>query len=107
MYQQVVFPNNPHQLVAPYWADADTRSSGNVWYFQSTEPALLTKATKYIQRGFVAEQEFQPTHLFVATWDDVGYFQRNADKVLFHFLTKSLLIDLCVVCSVVYKLHVL
>jgi nidogen (entactin) len=81
MYEQVVFPNNPHQLVAPYWADADTRGSGNVWYFQSTESALLTKARKYIQRGFVAEQDFQPTHLFVATWEDVGYFSRNVDKV--------------------------
>ena len=81
IYEQVVFPNYRHQLIAPYWADADTRGSGNVWFFQSTDSVLLAKARRYVQHGFITEQDFQPTHLFVATWDDVGYFSRNVDKV--------------------------
>ena len=81
MYEQIVFPNNPHQLVAPYWADVDTRGSGNVWYMQTTDSALLAKATRYIQRGFVTEQEFTPTNLFIATWDRVGYYNQKTDKV--------------------------
>ena len=82
LYDQIVFPNNPHQLIAPYWADADTRvGGGNVWYMQSTNSALLANATRYIKRGFVTEQDFQPTNLFVATWERVGYFRQKADKV--------------------------
>lgn len=82
LYNQIVFPNNPHQLIAPYWADADTRvGGGNVWYMQSTDSALLANATRYIKRGFVTEQDFQPTNLFIATWERVGYFELKADKV--------------------------
>ena len=105
MYEQVVFPNNPHQLIAPFWADADTRGSGTVWYFESTDQTLLAKARTYIQRGFVAEQDFQPTHLFVATWDEVGYYDRNTDKVgrdFFLSLIKNISWSACVWHTLLY-----
>ena len=62
---------------------------------QSNESALLDKARGYIQQGFAAEQEFQPTHLFIATWEDVGYYNRGDDKVLlkFNFVVYCICID--------------
>ena len=48
---------------------------------ETTDLALRTKARDYIQRGFVTEKEFLPSHLFIATWDRVGYFEENSDKV--------------------------
>ena len=105
MYEQIVFPNNPHQLVAPYWGDVDTRDSGNVWYMQSTDSELLAKARRYIRRGFVTEQEFQPTNLFIATWDHVGYYNRKTDKVCIFILAIILCPDLCGQCILYYISH--
>ena len=85
----MVFPNNPHQLIAQYWADADTRGSGNVWFYETTDQALLDRATSYIRRGFVNEKDFQPTHLFLATWDRVGYYNMESDKVRMYVIRSA------------------
>ena len=87
MYDDTEFPRNPHKLIAQFWSDVDTRGMtdgegvGTVWYKETTDQALLDKATDYIQQGFVMQQEFRPTHLFIATWDGVGYYERRIDKV--------------------------
>jgi len=50
------FPNATTKMVAPFWADVDTRGAGEVWY----------KVT--------------PTALYV-NWVAVGYFASQADKL--------------------------
>ncbi len=57
-YTPTAFPGAPQPIIAPWWADVDTRnsSSGVVWY---TAP--------------------NPDQL-VVTWDDVGYYNSHADK---------------------------
>ncbi|MBL0047540.1 MAG: gliding motility-associated C-terminal domain-containing protein [Bacteroidetes bacterium] len=51
------FPTNYYKMIAPFWADVDTRNlqSGLVYY------------------------KITPTHLIV-TWDHVGYYASHADK---------------------------
>jgi hypothetical protein len=51
------FPGSPLPIIAPWWADADTRSaeSGLVWYTSPNENSL------------------------VITWDNVGYYRSAAD----------------------------
>ena len=66
-------------LIAPYYADVDTRprSTGNgsnsVWYRTTTDPALLKMAM-----GLAG---FSPTFLLIITWDEVGYYDQHTDKV--------------------------
>ena len=71
------------QLVAPYWADVDTRGTGTVWYREVTDmrSPLLANASDLIRSAFVGQQTFVPTSLFIATWDHVGYFNSRTDKV--------------------------
>ena len=62
------------QLVAPFWADADTRGSGRgtVFYRQTTNFTLLQRASTEIQDGLSVS--FFPSHLFIATWDSISFF---------------------------------
>lgn len=76
------FPLN-EALIAPYWADADTRTGGYISYRETNETELLDRARMEIQSAFsnANQQTSNITHLFIATWDAVGYFELNRDKV--------------------------
>ena len=76
------------QLIAPFWADVDisTPQSGNVFYRETSDPQLLSRAGSDILRDprlfpEVDFSTFLPTSIFVATWDHVGYYRRRFDKV--------------------------
>ena len=76
------------QLIAPYWADVDTQSSGsgNVWYRETSDPELIARARSDIMRDpllfpQVDFSTFLPTSIFIATWDHVGYYNQRSDKV--------------------------
>ena len=43
-------------------------------YRESTDTALLQRATKDIRRAFVRHQKFTATWIFIATWDRVAFF---------------------------------
>ncbi|XP_065894648.1 sushi, nidogen and EGF-like domain-containing protein 1 [Dysidea avara] len=66
------------RIVAPYWADVDTRGTGNVFYRQTTNSSLLARATSEIRTAF--QNNITITNLVIATWDAVGYFEINDDK---------------------------
>ena len=68
-------------LIAPYWADVDTRGIGDIYYRQTTDPSLLARATSEIRAAFPASQNVTITNLLIATWDRVGYYFQNTDKV--------------------------
>jgi len=69
------------EMVAPFWADVDTRGGGNVWYRETDNPALITKANNQIAMTFPAQIPFAASDLFIVTWEAVGYFDRKSDKV--------------------------
>ena len=70
-------------LLSPYWGDVDTRPSngGFVYYRQTTDSTLLTRARNQVRALFPDFSSFTPTFLFIVTWDHVGYYNRNTDKV--------------------------
>jgi len=74
-------------LLSPYWGDVDTRpsSGGFVYYRQTTDATLLTKARNQVRALFSAFSSFTPTFLFIATWDHVGYYNRHTEKVSLKF----------------------
>ena len=76
------FPlNNSFQLIAPYWADADTRETGTVWFRETTDLDILRRAMRDVQVAFDSQINFQRLFAFIATWDRVGYHNRHTDLV--------------------------
>ena len=77
------FPLQGVALVAPYWADVDTRSAGSglVWY-RITQNATLLARAKHDIPILLTTADFTPQWLFIATWDHVGYYYLHSDKVL-------------------------
>ena len=71
-------------IIAPYWADVDTRGTGDIYYRQTADPHLLARATSEIRAAFPLSQHVVITNLLIATWDRVGYYSRSTDKVLLY-----------------------
>ena len=61
-------------LVAPFWADVDTRIGGDVFYRDSTDPNLLQQATNDVTATFVDQRNFKATWLLIATWYKVAFY---------------------------------
>ena len=61
-------------LIAPYWEDFDLRKGGNIFYRQTSNPILLQIVRDQVQVSFQSTGNFNPTDLFIVTWDQVpGY----------------------------------
>lgn len=60
----------------------DTRSAGSglVWYRITLDATLLARAGHDIPKILI-DADFIPQWLFIVTWDHVGYYNLNSDKV--------------------------
>ncbi|XP_071123955.1 protein mesh-like [Mytilus edulis] len=65
------------RLIAPYWADINTRNGGIVWYRETTNITLLQKASDEIKAIFADHYNFRAAWMFIATWDNVAFFGAN------------------------------
>ena len=66
-------------LIAPFWADVDTRGTGRVYYRLTVNETLLNKMSREI--GDIFRTVFVPRYLFISTWYKVGYYNKKTDKV--------------------------
>ena len=73
--------------IAPFYADVDIRGTGKVSYRQTTDFDLLTRATNEIQLTSLASNNASIKNLFIVTWDAVGYYYNNTDKVIMYMHT--------------------
>ena len=82
-YDPLLFPLPGTPLIAPFWADVDTRplDGGIVWFRETTSQADRDRAQREIRAIFM-EDGFTPRMVFIATWDRVGYHNMNTDKVM-------------------------
>ena len=78
-YFNIEFPLD-YPIIAVLYSDVDCRASGIVWYRVDKNPELLRKAQKQVQESFM-NSNFAPKELFIATWDQVGYFEERSNKV--------------------------
>lgn len=79
-YTPTPFPlGSNKRLVAPYWADIDTRNGGDIWYRETTNSTLLQKASEEIQRIFPRQYNFKASWMFIGTWKEVAFF--GADSI--------------------------
>ncbi|XP_040182910.1 uncharacterized protein LOC120916156 [Rana temporaria] len=67
-------------FLAIFWADIDNRVAGDIYYRESTDPSLLSRATSDIRTYFHAVN-FTARWVFVATWHRVAYFGSSTNKV--------------------------
>lgn len=77
------FPlSGTEKIIAPYWADVDTRGIGQILYRQTKNSTLIARATNDIRAAFSTSQNVNVTSLLIVTWDSVGYYNRRTDKVI-------------------------
>ncbi|KAK3595925.1 hypothetical protein CHS0354_032433 [Potamilus streckersoni] len=68
------------KVIAAFLADIDTRGAGAVYYRETQERAIVERAAADIQNHFSKFPTFEPTSLFIATWDNVGYYNFSSEK---------------------------
>ncbi|XP_041108807.1 nidogen-1 [Polyodon spathula] len=62
--------------IAPFLADLDTSDGvGKVYFREDSNPEALRLSAEHINRGFPEDDKFNPTHTFIATWEDVAAHQ--------------------------------
>ncbi|NXV81813.1 TECTA protein, partial [Atlantisia rogersi] len=66
-------------FVAPYWGDVDNVLGGEVYFRETTQPGLLARVTRDINRYFPS-MPFTATWAFLATWDHVAYYGSTTSK---------------------------
>ena len=69
------------KIIAPYWTDVDTIGTGQIFFRQTTDPSLLARASSEIKAAYPLSQNIAITSLFIVTWDAVGYYNNEIDKV--------------------------
>ncbi|GFO27398.1 nidogen-1, partial [Plakobranchus ocellatus] len=92
-------------FIAIFLADVDTSRSGRVYYRYTNEYEIRGRAAVDVKAYFSRFGDYMPTGLFIVTWDRVGYFSAQVDKLntfqlvlmtdgvnsfaLFHYYTKG------------------
>ena len=72
-------------FIAPFWADVDTRNEhGTVFFRGATDQETLKSIRNIVsssQAGSDLVAIFNPKWALVATWEEVGYYDRQGDMV--------------------------
>ncbi|XP_018401818.1 PREDICTED: nidogen-2 isoform X2 [Cyphomyrmex costatus] len=68
-------------VVSPLYTHVDTRASGTIYWSETDSPDVLARAGGLVRSAFKDANNFVPTHVFLATWMDVGYYNERNDKV--------------------------
>jgi hypothetical protein len=61
-------------MIAPFWADINTRNGGNIYYRETTDSELQDKAAIEVRLAYPNLSSFSAGWLFIATWDQVAFF---------------------------------
>lgn len=79
-FYNVPFPLD-YPALAAFYANVDLRGSGQVYYREARDARTVGLATALVGRFYPRlDGRFAATAVFVATWHQVGYYKKNADK---------------------------
>ncbi|XP_076085994.1 sushi, nidogen and EGF-like domain-containing protein 1 isoform X2 [Mytilus galloprovincialis] len=70
-------------VLAPFWADIDTRLCGStcsIWYRESTELVDLSKATIEIRTYFPVMKHFNAKWTYIVTWYNVPFYRAHGSE---------------------------
>uniref|UniRef100_A0A7N9AM32 Sushi, nidogen and EGF-like domain-containing protein 1 n=1 Tax=Mastacembelus armatus TaxID=205130 RepID=A0A7N9AM32_9TELE len=65
------------RVVAPFWADVDNRRAGRVFYRETQEPSILSRASRDVRMYFSEFHNFNATWVLISTWHQVTFFGGN------------------------------
>ena len=85
-----------YTVIAPFWADVDTRGNGSVYYRETSSASIISTVASDMSNAFPSQLPFYATSVVIATWDRVGYYDRHTDKVFklrLYFIIAILNID--------------
>ncbi|XP_018351269.1 PREDICTED: nidogen-2 isoform X2 [Trachymyrmex septentrionalis] len=68
-------------VISPLYTHVDSRASGTIYWSETDSPDVLARAGGLIRSAFKDANNFVPTHVFLVTWMDVGYYNERNDKV--------------------------
>lgn len=78
-FTPVAFPiAGDRRVVAPFWADVDNRRAGRVFYRESREPSILSRASGDVNAYFSEFPRFNATWVLISTWHQVTFFGGNS-----------------------------
>lgn len=82
------FLNQPFPLeypsIAPFYSNVDTtpaNESTRILFFKTESPDVLHKASSLIRNSFQDHNSFQAQVVYVASWENAGYFNSRTDKL--------------------------
>nr|XP_043900380.1 sushi, nidogen and EGF-like domain-containing protein 1 isoform X1 [Solea senegalensis] len=79
-FTPVAFPiAGDRRVVAPFWADVDNRRAGRVFYRESQEPSMLSRASADVKTYFPDFPSFNATWALISTWHQVTFFGGNSN----------------------------
>ena len=61
-------------IIAPFWDDVDIRRGGTIYYRQDSNSTIMELVQKALVSEYPEAASFQPSLVFVATWDRVEPF---------------------------------
>ena len=67
------FTSSP-PIIAPFWDDVDITKGGTIYYRQDSNSTITELVQRAIASEFPEAASFQPSLVFVATWDRVQQF---------------------------------
>lgn len=74
------FPRNDSvPVIAPYWQDFDIYGAGEIYYRLTSESFITTRVAFEVLITFATV--FKPKEVIIVTWDHVGFFYRQSNKV--------------------------
>ena len=74
------FPLPRYRLIAPFWDNIDISNRGQVYYRFTDSPALCDEVATFLTEiDDYITMSFQPTLLFIATWDRVPLYGVNQE----------------------------
>jgi hypothetical protein len=74
-YTPIPFPlGGDRRLIAPFWADVDTTNGGVVYYRETQDLAIRTRASEEIRKYFVRQRRFLAKWVMIVTWLNVARF---------------------------------
>lgn len=80
-FTPVAFPiSGDRRVVAAFWADVDNRRGGDVFYRESVDLRILSRASQDVQTYFPELPDFSATWVFIATWHRVTFYGGDASS---------------------------
>ena len=87
-FSQVPFPANLPILIAPFWDDLNNIPGSNVSYRLTNNSADLQRAhTDVLRAQFTGLEDFTPTYLLIATWNQILHLGLDDQMVNLYFIT--------------------